>query len=305
MRSFSGTQAITAGFRLIGREPLAFLAWTVTYIVVCLLPQYAMMSIVLPAWTQAMQEIGAAGAHSGAVAPEGVFAMQAKMLQLQPLVLLSSLVGHTLVVGAIYRAVLFPEDRAALYLRLGRRELWLGLTMLVLFVLLFILMFGLALVLAMVGGVIGVVSRAPQGLALMAPLAFCLVFGLLMWVGLRLSFALPMSFSAPGFRLYESWAATRGLALKMFLVALAFLVIAWLTEIVIAAVVLGLIGGLAGLDALGVWVRHPHFDPRALAPWLVGGGLFLGLFSTAFTTLVGAAWAEIYREAGPDEAPAT
>ena len=154
------------------------------------------------------------------------------------------------------------------------------------------------------GGIIGSVSHAPAGLALMAPLAFCLILGVMLWVGLRLSFALPMSFSAPGFRLYESWGATRGLALKMFLVTLAFVVIVWLTEIAILAVVLGLVGGVAGLQTVASWMQHPQFDLRTTMPFLVGGGLVAGLLSTAITTLIGAGWAEIYREAGPGEAPA-
>jgi len=176
--------------------------------------------------------------------------------------------------------------------------------MLVLTVLLGILMFGMMLALAVVGGIIGVVSHAPAGLALMAPLAVCVVIGVMLWVGLRLSFALPMSFSAPGFRLYESWAATRGLALKMFLVTLAFLATIWLTEVVILAIVLGLIGGFAGLQAIAGWMQHPVFDLRAATPWLIGFGLVGGLFSTAITTLVGAGWAEIYREVGSGAAPA-
>src|SRR4051812_25682247 len=100
MRNFSGSRAIAAGFQLIRREPLAFLAWSVTYIVVCLLPQFGMMSAVLPGWSHTMQAIGAAGSHAGAF-PADAFEMQAKMMQLQPLVLLASLVGHTLIVGAV------------------------------------------------------------------------------------------------------------------------------------------------------------------------------------------------------------
>jgi hypothetical protein len=298
--NFSGTRAIGAGFRLIGREPLAFLAWTATYIVVCLLPSFGMMSVVLPAWSQMMREVAAAGSHPGAFPPAGMLEMQAKMMQLQPLVLLASLVGHTLILGAIYRAMLFPQDRGFLYLRIGARELWLGLAMLVLTVLLGILMFCMVLVVGILGGIIGAVSHAPAGLALMAPLAFCLILGVMLWVGLRLSFALPMSFSAPGFRLYESWGATRGLALKMFLVTLAFVVIVWLAEVAILAVVLGLVGGFAGLQTVASWMQHPQFDLRTTMPFVVGGGLVGGLLSTAITTLIGAGWAEIYREAGPE-----
>ena len=40
MREFSVGDAILAGFRLIGREPLAFLAWTLVYAVVGIAPQF-------------------------------------------------------------------------------------------------------------------------------------------------------------------------------------------------------------------------------------------------------------------------
>lgn len=296
MTTFSGTQAVGAGFRLIRREPVAFLAWTATYIVICLLPQIGMMSVMLPEWARMAQEIQLAGTQPGSFPHADVFQAQARMLQLQPLALLSSLVGHTLMMGAVYRAVLFPDDRRFLYLRLSARELWLGLAILVLFVLIAIVAAGMAVLVAALGGIIALSTQAPAGLALIAPLVFFLIFGVIVWLALRLSLAPPMSFSAPGFRLYESWSVTRGHGGKLFLVALAFAVMAWVAELVILAVCMGALGGFAGLSALSGWVTHPHFDLGALAPSLVIGGLVLGLFTTAFTTLVSAGWAEIYRE---------
>jgi hypothetical protein len=297
MGDFSASAAIGAGFRLIGRHPLAFLAWVVTYIVICFSPQIGLAALILPAWSRMMQEIAAATAAGGTMPPARMMAAQAQMMQVQPLVWITSLAGHTLVLGAVYRAVLRPQDNRFFYLRLSGRELWLGLVTLVLMVMMGILIFAASLAAVIAGAVVAGVTHAGPASGLVAvPLMFAVTGGVI-WVLLRLSLCLPMSFAAPGFRLYESWDLTRGHAGKMFAVGLAFVAMAVVTELAIVAAIFAVIGGFDGLQDLAAWFQKPRApDFARLAPWIAFGGLVSSLFTTAFMTLVGAGWAEIYRD---------
>src|SRR4051812_30848128 len=106
MGEISVGRALGAGFGLIRRHPGAILVWAVAYLVVGVLPRLGLMAMILPAWLKAMP--AAAGGAPGLTAD--VLHAQATMLQLQPLSLLLSMLAQTLLLGAAYRAVLFPEE---------------------------------------------------------------------------------------------------------------------------------------------------------------------------------------------------
>jgi hypothetical protein len=119
MGDFSADRAIGAGFKLIGRAPLAFLAWVVTYLVVGVLPQAGFVAAILPEWSRMTQEIASSAGANVPMSPAEMFRAQTGMMQLQPLVWITSLVAHTVILSAIYRAVLEPEDSRFCYLRRG------------------------------------------------------------------------------------------------------------------------------------------------------------------------------------------
>jgi len=304
MGDFSADRAITAGFRLIGREPLAFLAWVVAYLAVGVAPQMGVFALIIPQWIRLTQEVAANAVSNSPMNTAELMRAQFGLMQLQPLIWITSLVSHALVFGAVYRAVLFPEDRRFFYLRLSGRELWLGLVMLVLLVMAFLLLLVVMVPTGILIGLVSALGREAPGVQLLAVPVMFAAFAGVIWVLLRLSLAPPQSFAERGFRLYESWDLTRGQAGKMFLVVLAFVVLLWLAEIILGAVVLGMVGGFAGLQALETWARRPHWDFAAMAPWIVAGGLAVGVLSTAFMTLFAAGWAEIYRELTAEAKPA-
>jgi hypothetical protein len=296
MGDFSGTGAIGAGFRLIGREPQAFLVWIVSFLLLGVLPQVGFLAAILPQWSRMMQEIAASGPAHARLTSLDMFRAQAGMMQLQPLVWLMSLFSRTLVLSAIYRAVLEPEDRGFFYLRLGMRELWLGLTMLVLIVVAILLtIVAMVPTMILVGFIAALAHEAPGVQLVILPVTF-LALGVIVWVLLRLSMATPMSFAQRGFRLYESWDLTRGQAGKMFFVALAFVLMAIGFEVVVGCLGLVALGGFAGVEHLSGWVLQPKFDLARVMPWVVGAGVAASIVATAIITLFGAGWAEIYRE---------
>jgi hypothetical protein len=304
MGDFSAGAAIGAGFRLIGRQPLAFLVWAAAYLLVGVLPQIGVFALILPEWSRLTQEIATSSAAHTPMGAAEMMRAQAGMMQLQPISWITSLVSQTLLLSAVYRAVLFPDDRGFFYLRLSGRELWLSLVMLVLLVMAVLLGFAVMLPTALIVGIVGALSRGSPALGLLIIPVILIALGVMIWVLLRLSLATPMSFAGRAFRLYESWDLTRGQAGKMFWVALALGLIVWVVEMIAGSVVLALIGGFAGLQHMTAWFQHPQFDLLRLGPWILGGSVVIALFSAAVFTLFGAAWAEIYREltAEPDAA---
>jgi hypothetical protein len=62
MDDFSYGQAIGAGFRVIGRRPLAVLTWAAVYLVLVVAPAVAMLAVLPPKMLGAMRDMGA---HTG------------------------------------------------------------------------------------------------------------------------------------------------------------------------------------------------------------------------------------------------
>lgn len=301
MGDFSIGNAIGAGFRLIGRHPLAVLAWMATYLVIGVLPHLAVMAMILPEWMRMTQEIASSSIGRDPMGTAEMMRAQMGMMQLQPLAWLAGVVSQAILLGAIYRAVLFPDERDFFYLRVSGRELWLGLVLLVIIVMAILLGVAMLVPVGIVTGILAMLARDTPALGVIAvPIVFA-AMAVFFWVLLRLSLATPMSFREHTFRLYESWSLTRGQAGKIFLVALVLVIIVWIGEMVLAAIGFIALGGIVGLQAFAQWVQHPHFDPQAALPWIVGGSAALAIFSTLILVLFGAAWAEIYRElSGPD-----
>src|SRR5690348_9569363 len=116
MSGFSAGAAIGAGFRLIGRQPAAFLAWTLVLLLIGVVPMFWAMSQVFGM----VGEIARlAPADSAAMPPASVLQMQARLMQAQPIMLLSGTVSGTLVIAAVFRAVLDLQERSFFHLRLG------------------------------------------------------------------------------------------------------------------------------------------------------------------------------------------
>lgn len=294
MARFSGRGAVGAGFRLIGREPLAFLAWVVAFTVVGLLPQFWIAAQMMAAMPELMKASQAAAAQGVAPPPEAMMQAQMRIVALQPIAMLGSLVANTLVLGAVFRAVLTPADRAFFYLRLSAHEMWLGIMLAVVFVIYMIGAFAVMIPVFIVAGIaIGVGKGA--GAVVAVPVAFA-GFAVIIWGVLRVSLALPMSFEDANFRLSEAWMASRGQAGKMFGVAVVLSLIALVVEIVAIGGLFVALGGPKRLMASGPSTNPmemlAHISP---AVW-IGGLTILALLSTGYITLYAAAWAKIHAE---------
>jgi hypothetical protein len=307
MEGFSFGQAIGAGFRVMGRNPVAVLMWAAVYLVFLLLPALALLRYVLPDMISAMQQAAEHAAEHTRPDPAAMMALRSRGYGLQPALWVLSVVVNTVVIGAIFRSVLEPEKGRFGYLRLGGQELWLGLTYLVITVMTVIMVFILVFPVAIAAGIGAAMAQHGTGTPLVGLVVTLLAlggFGVILWVLLRLSLALPMSFAQGRFLLYESWDLTRGHALKMF------------------GVYLVLVLGLAVLELIFVFTvgasvfQARHADPQFAShfagriaqfvatswPTIAGFAVLISIIGMAVRTVTVAPLAEIYRELTAREA---
>lgn len=261
MAEISVGQAVGAGFRVIRREPLAVLGWAALNL--------ATSVAVLALFGGMIAQIVAIGQRPDPEMPDLV-GLQMQMVGLQPLFSLGGLVLQAVLMGAIFRAVLQPEERRWAYLRLSGQELWLGL---VLVVISFGLAFGVMLLILPLAGVAAIVGIAFRdtlgvlGMVAVGVVALLTVVSAIVWVTLRLSMAYPMSFTDRNFRLFESWTFTRGHLGKLFLVLLSVVLIALAIQVLAF-----LIGAAAVVATVGPeWKALIAGDPLTL--FRIGGPL--------------------------------
>lgn len=308
-------EAVSAGFKLIGRQPLAVVMWGLAYLLVSGLPALLLY------WTVGPEMVGFyrdAFRHPG-VAPDmaSMMAMQAKLGLVQPVTLLTSIVSRAVLMAAVFRAMLTPEDRGFFYLRLSMAEVWQGLVFLVIAVLLgvaFFVIFVVAILVGVVLALIGGAAHSAAGAVIVAIGVTALVLAsvaALLYLALRFSMAGPMTFAHKQFRLFESWALTKGHMGGLFLVGLSLFAIGLLIAIVfdgvILAVVLSIVG--AASQGLGPSIRSFFEQPpdamlQAAGPWIAVMMVLGSLFVGAMTAIFLAPWAVIYRRltASPEQA---
>jgi hypothetical protein len=305
MATFSIGEAFGAGFRLVGRKPLTVYGWGLALLVLGALPVLAALAWLAPDFIRLVREAEASSGQADTQAEMArLMAVQSKFIVAQGALFLSDLAARAIVVGAVFRAVLSPDDRRFAYLRLSAKEVWLGLMTVSLSILAVISMLVLFTGLAILGGILYLLLKDAGD----APLVFCMLAGgaavliAATWLMVRLSLVLPMTFDEGGFPIAEAWTLTRGQGWKLFGLALAV----GLVVVVIALVLQGLIlGGFLG--ALGVQLGEPskmtsQFE-RAIAnwkttllPWILVFAAVAPAIAGAFTAVAYAPFAEAYRQ---------
>jgi len=296
MIKISGREALFAGFRLIRREPVAFLVWCVVCFALGVAPQLLALSSMM----EALVAMSTAGGD--AFGPE-MMAAQQKMMRFAPLTYLSSFALMLLIPTAVFRAVLRPDERAFMFMKVGPGEWWFLIVAVAYFIAYFVgfivfmipwmLMVGLGALLTQLGAIGALLT------VLLMLIGMPALFGGLIWWLLRFSMAPVMAFAERTFRFTESWRFTRGHAWKMFLVALGgFVLTAIAYVVVLGGIVLG-----AGLN-LATIAADVAQDPGGLVaaiglPWLVVGVLATSVLTGGYYVIWAASWADIYRQLRP------
>ncbi len=314
MARFSVSGAATAGFGVIGRAPLAVLAWGLVILVALVGPMVGLMWAAAPQFIdfiKAMPEPGSAAATTDDPAMLArMMRFQTSMMGVNAVSWLGGAVVKAVVAGAVFRAVLQPDQKRWAYLRLGASELWLGLVTLVQGVLFMMAYFAVVIV-GLILGVIAYLAGSAAGDAGKA-IAFLLIalvvlagIGALIWGVLRLSMAGPMSFAQGKFLLFESWTFTRGQSGRLLGMALLLALILMALELVLYAVVGG--GVLLTVVASGTGEGLAEIlDPlkgqppavwlRTFWPLIAFGATLLSIVGGFAMALVYAPWAKAYQD---------
>ena len=297
----------TAGLGVIARQPLAVLVWAGVLLLLGGLPAAGLMS----AFLGSLAEIARMEASGVEPSPEALVPAMSAAFAMQPVLLLTSLAVRAILTAAVFRAVLEPGDTRWFYLRLGARELWLALMLVVFGILSFLVVIPMSAVLV---PLLMVLAMGAEGnIFAVVPImlaAVLIALALLGWLFVRFSMALPMTFAQQRFRLLESWTLTRGQTWRLIAVGLLLIGIVLALELTLLAllVIASLAflgeGGLDEAAASAFFAQDASIWMAELAPWAVGMALVGALLGAIVTTTLAAPWAQAYRQlsaAGPVE----
>ena len=253
-QGFSIGDALTDGFRLIGRKPLNVLAWGLLLTLPVLMSAFLVVDMIAA--------IGVDAIAAKEPGPEA-FAAIMRMQAISGLLNLMQMGVYVLVAAAVCRAVLWPgrTPGRVFDLRVGMDEArvavaWVALMIGcygVLFVIL-LLAFAFGAALWMVSEAVAVSLGVMVGLAGLAGVA---------WAALRASMIVPASVGLKDFAFVDGWRLTKGRVAPLLGLAVTTFLLALLVQILVMTVV----------AVVGVAISIP-FWPQLLA-WaesMKGGG---------------------------------
>lgn len=255
---FSASDAAFAGFGIIQRRPSTILVWGGLMLVFSLITQFGMVMLVGPQM-QAFRALAPATAQTN---PALYARMFAGMIPFGALAIAAFVVLFGVINAAVSRAVLRPEEGGPGYLAFGAdelRQIAVIFLWFLLFIGVYIAIFIVSMVLIGVSVGIAAAARNSPGLAAvigsLGVIAVILAaFCALIWLGVRLSLALPLTFDTRQIHLFRSFALTRGRFWSLFgayflswIIGIA-ISLAYLVVLAVVAAVLG--GGLAGMGQL-------------------------------------------------------
>jgi hypothetical protein len=246
MKTFSPSEAALEGFRLTRERPGTILVWGGVYFLGVMAMALVMVIGIGP---QFLSFLKGRGLESGEMDAFANLALQSWPFFL--IALLIAIVMLAVITAGIYRLVLRPQEPGFAHLRLGVDEFRLAALNLALLSIGVVFLILLDVVLQLV------LTGQPQG-GLMSFLGSCLVLGLMIWIGVRLSLATPMTFDRRRISIRDAWRLTRGHfwgLLGAVVLALIFYLMIWVLVSIIGYAIVTLAGGQEALS-----------DPAHLAP---------------------------------------
>jgi hypothetical protein len=293
---------------VIRRKPLSVLMWGVAYVVIAVLPMLLIVALGAQGFASMMAQM-AANPNADPSAYNSMM-MTGPLALLQPVGFLTSIAARAIVMNAVFRAVLEPEDDGFFYLRFGGAELWQGLVQLCYGLFVGIAAFALVLAALVLAGIAAVAAMAggvhafQPWMVLPCILVVLAVAAAVIWIGLRLSMAGPLTFMDRNFRLFESWTLTRGQAPALLGLAICLMLAVMAIEIVVGLIALVIVllaaGGLVasiGEEGLKAFFAQP---PAIWLPMLVPVVVAVAAIASVVTgyvfAIVLAPWAEACRQ---------
>lgn len=297
MAKISIVKTTLSGFGVIGRQPLAPLVWGLVALVLSIVPMLLVLPVMMEFFNMAITGV------RDNLDPDSaeMRRISSQLNAVSPLSWITGLLSYSVTTGALFRAMLRPQDKAWFFMRVGLAEV-----MLVAVTIVFVILFVMAcLVVSAVVAIAAVIAwQASEGAGITTAVVLGLVaLGVLIWGGVRFSLAFAMSWDQKQFLLFESWTLTKGHGLRLVLVALLNFIVVLLLSLLIGAVLIG--GGLGVMAATGVFETLRNVDPetyftpeRILSLWPVAlVWIFLATMIQSYVTVIQTApWAEAYRE---------
>jgi hypothetical protein len=243
MGELSAGAAAFHGFGLIKRDPQTFLG------VVLLLFVYVLGALALLVGPYiAFFEVAMSEPEDPTVA---LSALGGFFSALGLYVLLCVLV-FALLLGAANRALVFGSSKGwVLGLKLGMDEVRVILVSIVGYFLILLPYLGAVIVSAVIGGVLTATTQNPAGM-LVIVLGYIVGIVLMIWVGVRLSFAGPATVGEKRFIIFESWSMTKGKFWTLFLAYLILYAIILVIELVVFFVGFGVFMSSLAADPAGL-----------------------------------------------------
>ena len=287
--TFSATEAAFEGFRVVRRHPLAILFWALAYVVffAAFFGLFAGPLATVMATTESLE-----GTQPS---PQEMQALMQNWFGFLWLGLPLSLVLGAVLNTAVVRSVLKPGDKAFGYMRLGGDEL----RVLVVSVLLGIVIFAATVILFVIVGVLaGIAGQANTGVGILVGVLLGLgAAAVLIWLAIRLSLAVPITFHEKRIAPFDSFALTKGQVFPL----LGMAVIAFIMSILVS--VLGTIIALPVTLATGGLNQLAAMDGQSTAqilqaagPGLIGWGVVNAIFSALQLAVIYAPFSAAYRD---------
>jgi hypothetical protein len=227
MTKFSPSDSALEGFRITRERPGTILAWSLVYFLGIMVIAMIMVTALGPDFIKFVQK---GGLESGDAAAYGAVLRQHQFAFLA--IIIISIFLLSVLMGGIYRLALRPSEKGIAHLRLGADELRLTVVNLALFsvgVLFLVLTFGAA----KLGGPFGVLVSLALAVAMI-------------WAGVRLLLATPMTFAEHRIAILDSWRLTKGHFWSLFgmtILAIIFYIMVWLLFSIISYATVAVAGG--------------------------------------------------------------
>jgi hypothetical protein len=298
MKTFSATDAAISGFGLVRAHPKAVGAWVIISTVVS-----AVVAVITVGLFGAQLEAFANLSQNNATPdPSETLRMMGGLVPAMLCSSIYSIVFYSVLMAAIYRAVLRPADNRQAYLRFGADELRQAGVSILLVLLFFAAYMGVVLVLAILIGILSVVSKPVGGLA--AVLLVPAGLGALLYFAVRLSLANVLTFAKGKIDIFGSMTLTKGRFWPMFGAYVVATILAIVVYLLLFLIVTMLGGALSGfnMESLGNLMQSQTtsleslMTPTGILSLAVGGLIAVLTSVTIYTPS-----AMIYREIATDE----
>jgi hypothetical protein len=293
--AFSATDAVFEGFRVVRRQPMTLIWWTLFY-----MATFAVAMVLLGENLIRLVSALEALETVGNPTPEDFAPVLQIYMSVFAVVLPVSLIAAAVVYAAVSRAVLRPEASRFGYLRIGRDELRVLVVIVVTSLLFMLLSGGLFAVAGFIGGT-AQAAGAPW-LWLVAVLVGLAAIVAAIWLAVRLCLAVPITLMEGRIAIVDSFRMTKGRFWPLFgmavMAGVMSLVVGLLASLVVTPLQLLVVGGepLSGLQDQGLMATLRAAWPMILV-WILTNAVVSALQVAVIYAPFSAAYREISRSA--------